>query len=60
MAGGLKFGFSSDVVNHNIQLLIDNGRTPDKARQIAENYASASKKKLVKAKEKREIGVNND
>jgi len=54
MAAGLKFGFSQDVIDHNVKLLIDNGRSPDKARKIAENYAESSKAKLDKAKEKRE------
>ena len=54
MSGGLKFGFSQEVITYNIQLLMDAGRSPDKARQIAENYATASEKKLAKAKSRRD------
>jgi len=54
MASGLKFGFSQEVIDHNIKLLIDQKRSPDKARRIAESYAQSSKDKLNKAKERRE------
>jgi len=54
MAGGLKFGFSQDVIDHNVKLLVDQGRTPEKAKSIAENYAESSRTKLDKAKERRE------
>lgn len=48
----LRFGFSEEVVKHNINILVDSGRSRDTAERIAKNYAESSKKKHDKAKAK--------
>jgi len=53
MARSLKFGFSEEVIEENVKILKDMGRSDSDARRLAEQHAKLSKKKLDRARDKR-------